>query len=849
MTKTLLLILTLSVITLGSNAQVKDSLHYKTIAASPSLNNKSAKWQKNWGTNRRAEWTTPVTVPIARLDTLYGGLKVVEVGGGNETRSVQLRSASGKQYAMRSINKSRDDVIEDRFRGSIIEDIILDGVSSSYPYGAFVIPYMQEKAGLLHAKPVLFYVPQQPVLDTLNARFGNDLYLIEQRPDDDWSEAPNFGYHKDFSSTEKMMKKMMEDNDHLPDQFAFIKARLFDMLVGDWDRHGGNWRWAKKDSGDINWYTPIARDRDQAFYTHNGKLLDKFLPMAGFAYMQNFDTAVTNITTLNKPERSFDHFFSNAMDGNDWQRAAKELQSALTDEVIRRSVQGLPPEIYAISGEELISKLIARRAQLPRFADEYYKFIATEIEIVGSEEKEYFDVQRSDASTTVSIYRNKKKGREATPYYNRVFLTGETNEIRLFGIDDEDIYNIQGNSPITLRIIGGPDKDSVIQMGSRVHIYDNRDNKFQASSARTHLRSDSAVHQYKFDWHPDNARGFGAIMSDGHSEQPYAGLGYSCKNYKWRREPFASSHQIGVAYMFMQRAVSALWSAVFPKRIGKWDILTDLRYDFLSWRNFYGLGNETVKGNKERSYHIMRSREWHGALGLQRDLGKTNLRFIAFYDNFDMLNDTARFVKKEFTLSDPVKAMEPNSYAGLRFTFSHVNVNDAVLPTKGIGFMLKAQAARDMELEEFYQVYSGKLQLYIPLGRKFSIASRAGGTTVSGDQRIINSASPYQHAMIGGPESFRGFRMERFWGKTSFYNNNDLRFITQLRSHLLNADFGILGFFDNGRVWMPNENSELWHTTWGGGILLAPFHAVSLQVTYGISPEAKMIQFRINTPL
>jgi outer membrane protein assembly factor BamA len=189
--------------------------------------------------------------------------------------------------------------------------------------------------------------------------------------------------------------------------------------------------------------------------------------------------------------------------------------------------------------------------------------------------------------------------------------------------------------------------------------------------------------------------------------------------------------------------------------------------------------------------------------------------------------------------------MEPDSYTGLRFSLTHINVNDAVLPTKGIGFLVKAQVARDNELEEYFQVYSGKLQFYIPLGKKFSIASKAGGTTVSGDRKIINSVSPYQHAMIGGAESFRGFRMERFWGKTSFYNNNELRFITQMRSRLLNADIGVLGFFDNGRVWMPDEDSDLWHMAWGGGLILAPFHAMAFQLTYGVSPESRLVQLRL----
>jgi hypothetical protein len=31
----------------------------------------------------------------------------------------------------------------------------------------------------------------------------------------------------------------------LRDEDEYIKARLFDMLIGDWDRHYDQWRWAE----------------------------------------------------------------------------------------------------------------------------------------------------------------------------------------------------------------------------------------------------------------------------------------------------------------------------------------------------------------------------------------------------------------------------------------------------------------------------------------------------------------------------------------------------------------------------------------------------------------------------
>ena len=132
-----------------------DSLSHKTISAEPSFQKKSKFYQWLWGRNRRVEWATPVHVPVLWLDTLYGGLKPYGTGKGNETRSLHLRTPAGKEYALRSIKKSRNDVIPPGFKNTFVEDIINDGVSSSHPYGALALAVMQEKAGIYHTLPGL----------------------------------------------------------------------------------------------------------------------------------------------------------------------------------------------------------------------------------------------------------------------------------------------------------------------------------------------------------------------------------------------------------------------------------------------------------------------------------------------------------------------------------------------------------------------------------------------------------------------------------------------------------------------------------------------------------------------
>ena len=116
-----------------------------------------------------------------------------------------------------------------------------------------------------------------------------------------------------------------------------------------------------------------------------------------------------------------------------------------------------------------------------------------------------------------------------------------------------------------------------------------------------------------------------------------------------------------------------------------------------------------------------------------------------------------------------------------------------------------------------------------------------------GNSSVINNAQFNQHAVIGGPANIRGFRAERFWGKASFYNQNEIRYITNIKSYFLNAKAGLLAFFDDGRVWIPGESSNVLHTSYGGGILIAPFYKISAFIIYGISNESNLLQIGVNT--
>jgi hemolysin activation/secretion protein len=171
-------------------------------------------------------------------------------------------------------------------------------------------------------------------------------------------------------------------------------------------------------------------------------------------------------------------------------------------------------------------------------------------------------------------------------------------------------------------------------------------------------------------------------------------------------------------------------------------------------------------------------------------------------------------------------------------------VNDSIVPTKGFAFFGNVSYNHNFgESSKSFARFMGDLYLYVPLISKFSLAIRTGAATVTGNPEF------YQYIPIGGGQTLRGYRRQRFWGKTAFYNSNSLRFVSDVKSYVYNGKAGLVAFFDNGRVWMPSQKSDKLHTGYGAGVLLAPFNKISAEITYSISKEARLIQLRISKPL
>jgi len=176
------------------------------------------------------------------------------------------------------------------------------------------------------------------------------------------------------------------------------------------------------------------------------------------------------------------------------------IKESLPDEIIDEAFKALPDTIYEMTAKEITTLLKSRRDFLPETARRYYKFLAKGVDVLGTKERELFEIERSkNGDTHVRMFAiSKDKGKKKDLLYDRQFKKGETREIRLYGMNGNDVFKLRGRGKkgIKVRIIGGGGKDvvedssHVTAWGKKTKIYDLKDGiKFEKTRETADLTS------------------------------------------------------------------------------------------------------------------------------------------------------------------------------------------------------------------------------------------------------------------------------------------------------------------------------------------------------------------------
>jgi hypothetical protein len=799
------------------------------------------------GRNYRQEWNTPVKAPRLNLATEHGGLTPIKKGGGKQTKSLRLEDAKGNEYTLRSIQKFiTEKTLPGDLQSEAAADLVSDGVSASYPYASLSVQVLADAAGVPYGKVKLVYVPDDPKLGEFQKDFGNTLATFEERLPANVSKAYN---------TDEVAEKLEDDNDNDVDQMALLRARILDMFVMDLDRHEGQWNWGAIDKDKGKTYFPIPKDRDQAFYTNQGLLPGLVKGRSLVPQLEGFKPQARSIKRFNFAARNLDRFFLNELTEEQWKQAADKFLSQMTDQVIENAMAMQPKEIRDISAGKIIQTLKDRRNYIVAEVMEYYQFLSEIVSITGSDKKELYSVnQNEDGSVLLQVYKIDKDGAQSTKMYERKFDPLVTQELRIYGMDGDDKFVVNGvTDKIKVRLIGGGGSDAFENTTKGQHgvmVYDRIDgNNKLIGGFKNKMANDSNINSFERISYKYAFQAF--FVTGGYNPDDGVFLGPTFKFIQqgFRKVPYRSFHQLKASYAFSTKAVNVQYNNEFISVLGnKTDIITDVQYKGPNnTTNFFGYGvNSVYNKTKTGKFRYYRIRYDLGDIAIQIRQRFSDKVIFAFGPDFQFYSydSTDKFNKiRNVEVSPPAGLTSSigkrQSYFGARVSFIVDTRNNKVLPSTGINWVTNVKhlsGVNDLSYDKVTQVNSD-FTFYLNLVKdRLTFANRFGGGITMGDGFEF-----YQAQYLGSDDNLRGYRKERFAGRSKFYNQAELRLrLANFRTYLFPAAFGIFAFFDAGRVWMKNDIDQKMLSGYGGGLWFSPLRRLVLTLSYAVSSEDKI---------
>ena len=736
------------------------------------------------------------------------------------------------------------------------------------PLAPIVVAPLLEAAGVLQPYPTLYAMPDHPRLGEFRERFAGMLGTFEIHPDEGEDDSPGFEGSRKVVGGFSIYEKLAEHPKHKVDATEYLKARLMDAFVHDYDRHSDQWRWAMFEIDGKKRWKPTPKDRDRAFSRFDG-FVPSVLVLAVPQYC-HFEKEISPALDLTWSGRFVDRRFLSELSRAQWDSVVAFVQARMTDETIRDAVKRLPPEAYDLVGEELAETLIARRDGLPAFAAEFYLLVNEIVEIYGTEEEDLLVIERlDDDRTEATMWRwdeddDRPKGE---PRFHRTFSNDTTFEIRAFMLDDDDKIVLRGEADRgpDVKVVGGDGGDLFID-SSRVNgwlfsvlpipwaeektrIYDDGGKTEIVFGPGTYVdrseypEAETDIEKYEpvqlqrgsdmlvnpiLEFHPDKGVHFGG--------------GPSFYYYNFRRFPYESRLRFLASYATELDAFNLSFNGKFNNWIEGATVEIGVERTGLDLANYHGFGNETAYDEdvRERGLYRVERQLLDASAAVEFEiLRNTSVRVgVSYYDSHTEAKD------------NPLPALYREGLYGTgRFISAAARARIAYDTRDDEDFAYEGaylELTRDyrpklLDLEEAYGGAGFDARVYHSwlLPNRLTLALRAAG------ERMWGRSPFYDAAFLGGRYDLRGYSPERFAGDASLVGQLEARLELTRLKFLVYGDFGVHGFAETGRVFADHEESDLWHPSYGGGAWMVFLDRLfTVSGTVGVSEERVAFYFR-----
>jgi hypothetical protein len=530
-----------------------------------------------------------------------------------------------------------------------------------------------------------------------------------------------------------------------------------------------------------------------------------------------------------------------------WDSIATALQARLTDEVIESAAARLPPSYRPLDSTRLADALKQRRDQLPDAARRYYRHLAGEVEVHGTDRDEVAEVHRVDGRfTEVALAVVGEGGESAEPYFRRRFDHEETKEVRLMLHGGADRVRVSGpgGGGVRIRVLPGEGTDQIVDSsrGGRVTMYteDESDGALPgrnvAVNREPYAPSDTAPRDWGDRWLSLTWLAAGPDIGF------FGGTGVQLTRYGFRRDPFAQRYRLRAGWATGASIGRADFNATWIPENSRLRAELLARASGIDVLRFHGFGNEVSAEGPDEFFRV-KQLDLTLAPSLTQQLGggvELSVGARLRYSDTDFEED--RF------LTDTTYGTGNFGMLGANGQFKLETRDRPLGATRGLTLLLGGgYFPATWDVEESFGELHAEASTFVAataLPLEPTLALKLGGKRVWG-------RFPFQEAaFIGDPSTVRLGRQNRYAGDASVYGQSELRLFLTKFYFLAPADFGVLGLADVGRVFLDGEESDRWHAAGGGGIwasFLDRSYMVSLSLAK--SSERTAVYFRIGSGL
>lgn len=755
-----------------------------------------------FGEGYRELWTLPVELPVLDLQGEAGGLTPVRQVGGYQTPGLAMKGKDGRSYTFRSLDKDPSRILPPEWRNTATAKLFKDQVAAGHPAAEVIYSSLARSLGILFPESRLVLMPDVPELGAFRETFANKPGTFFQYP------TPGFEGALEVITSQELYAKWLDDPGTRADTRAYLKARMLDVVLGNWDRHRNQWHWARL--ADAPLWQPVPEDPDQCFSRYEGAALG-LARSADPRFLRYEEEYPGRIEGLLYNGADMNRWLLGGVEWPAYEEVARELVAGLSDDVIARAVARMPPEWQAKNAATLTAEIRSRRDALPGFARRFYERLAGSVDVRAGRSDDVASVhRREDGALELAL----TTAASPEPLFRRTFLPNETSEVHLYLYAGSDRIVATGrpSGPIELHVIkeggalAGADAPGVRLAKPWKNPAPLPDGVWVEPRSDGHWTAPMAL----LWWEPDIDFLFGA--------------GFNRTAWGFRKYPWASLHAATISYSTGEKKLKGQYSGQYRLNDESLLFRTDVLASGIEHVNYFGLGNETHNSDKSLSR-------------TQQDLASffPSLRFGSSRNFEAFLGPEARWVKAPTDIDTILNQQQPlgtgefgevlvrggfeldsrgrqTPLTGMQL--APISAGQPRVPTSGV--RLKAEgfyAPVAWDVKSGFGGAGGSVAGYLGSQRAI-LALRVGGEKLWGDYPWFEAAD------LGGSSNVRGFSNRRFAGDASLYVNSELRFwLGTRRTPILPLRWGLFAFYDTGRVWLEGEDSDKWHYGWGGGLL------------------------------